>query len=103
MINSGQIQNLIEGFFSPPLPSIIMKILSWNVRGLNGRTKKRVLHNCIMERNQTYYFFKRQNVQAPQQKRSLQGVGGRAIVYLMTLMVHRWIIHLMEPHYSYFG
>jgi exonuclease III len=26
-----------------------MKILSWNVRGLNGRTKQRVLHKCIME------------------------------------------------------
>jgi exonuclease III len=28
-----------------------MNIISWNVRGLNGRTKKRVLRNNIMAEN----------------------------------------------------
>jgi hypothetical protein len=39
MVNSGQM-HLISDSFPPPLPSpIIMKIISWNLRGLNGRSK----------------------------------------------------------------
>jgi exonuclease III len=29
----------------------MMKTISWNIRGLNGRTKQRILRDCIKEEN----------------------------------------------------
>jgi exonuclease III len=33
-----------------------MKIISWNIRGLNGRTKQRILRNCIMAEDPNILF-----------------------------------------------
>jgi hypothetical protein len=51
MVNSGQIQ-LISDIFPPlppnPPPIIIMKLISWNIRGLNGHSKQRILRDHII-------------------------------------------------------
>jgi hypothetical protein len=46
MINSGKSTDSPRVSFPPTI--FLMKIISWNLRGLNGRTKQRVLRNCIM-------------------------------------------------------
>jgi len=37
----------LKQFPSPPHPPIIMKIISWNIRGLNGRRKQKSLRDLI--------------------------------------------------------
>jgi exonuclease III len=50
MVNSGQIHLISDSFPPlPPPPSIIMKIISWNIRGLNGRSKQKLLRDLIIE------------------------------------------------------
>jgi endonuclease/exonuclease/phosphatase family metal-dependent hydrolase len=51
MINSGQIQKLSEGYLHPHPSLIMMKIITWNIRGLNGRSKQRILRDCIKGEN----------------------------------------------------
>jgi hypothetical protein len=48
MNNSGQIHLISDSFPPPPLPILIMKLISWNIRGLNGRSKQRLLRERII-------------------------------------------------------
>jgi endonuclease/exonuclease/phosphatase family metal-dependent hydrolase len=48
MVNSGQIHLISDNFPPLPTPLVIMKIISWNIRGLNGRSKKKMLRDLIL-------------------------------------------------------
>ena len=40
---------MISDNFPPlPTPLVIMKIISWNIRGLNGRSKQKMLRDLIL-------------------------------------------------------
>jgi hypothetical protein len=43
MVNSGQIHLIFDTFPPPSLSLLIMKIISWNIWGLNGRSKQSIL------------------------------------------------------------
>jgi hypothetical protein len=43
MVNLGQIHLISDSFPPLPPPLVIMKIISWNIRGLNGRSKQKML------------------------------------------------------------
>jgi len=48
MVNSGQIHLISDNFPPLPTPLVIMKIISWNIRGLNGRSKQKMLRDLIL-------------------------------------------------------
>jgi hypothetical protein len=48
MVNSGQINLISDSFPSPPHSPIIMKIITWNIRGLNGHSKQKLLRDLII-------------------------------------------------------
>jgi hypothetical protein len=48
MVNSGQIHLISDNFPPLPTPPVIMKIISWNIRGLNGRSKQKMLRDLIL-------------------------------------------------------
>jgi len=37
--------------FSPSLQLNMMNIITWNIRGLNGISKERILRNCVKSEN----------------------------------------------------
>jgi len=48
MVNSGQIHLISDNFPPLPTPLVIMNIISWNIRGLNGRSKQKMLRDLIL-------------------------------------------------------
>jgi hypothetical protein len=48
MVNSGTNPPDLGQLPSSPHPPIIMKIISWNIRGLNGRSKQKMLRDLIL-------------------------------------------------------
>jgi exonuclease III len=55
-----------------------MKFITWNIRGLNGRSKQRILCNCIKTKTQISSSSKKQNARDRPQKRSSENVGATA-------------------------
>jgi exonuclease III len=41
----------LGGIPPPNTTLIMMKIITWNIRGLNGQSKQRILRDCIKEKN----------------------------------------------------
>ena len=44
----------LEGIPPPTSPIIMMNIINWNIRGLNGRSKQRTLRECIHTKNPNF-------------------------------------------------
>jgi exonuclease III len=48
MVNSGQIHLISDSFPPLPPPPFLMKIISWNIRGLKGHSKQRLLRDMLI-------------------------------------------------------
>jgi hypothetical protein len=47
MVYSGQVVYLLDNYFPPPTQKLIMKITSWNIRGMNSSSKQWMLKSKI--------------------------------------------------------
>jgi exonuclease III len=103
MINLGQMQRLTEGFLLPPTQLLMMKIITWNIRGLNGRSKQRILEIASRQRIQTFFYYRKPNVRGKWQRNYSKYVGVTVTSYTQTQKGSRGFSHPLEPSLSHPG
>jgi exonuclease III len=54
----------------------MMKIITWNIRGLNGRSKQRILRNCVKSEDPDILLLQETKCAGIWQKKHSKDVGG---------------------------